>query len=306
MIPTPWGDIEIADAHLHFFSREFYRIQAEQKGVKEVGTLLGWDVPNSSEELADRWIAEMDRHGVETAVLVASVSGDIESVETAVDRHPRRFRSVVMMNPLPPGADMRCSRALEDGFVKGIFLFPAMHKYSMHDTRVHSLLSIAAGFPGTAVYVHFGMLSVGFRKKLGLHSPFDMRFSNPVDLHGVALAFPQVNFVIPHFGAGYLREALMVADLCPNVYLDTSSSNKWMRCEPGVTDLAGVFRRALDVIGPKRLLFGTDSSWFPRGWVRGVFDEQVLAMQAAAVDAETARGILGGNLRALFGEQGST
>jgi hypothetical protein len=61
-----------------------------------------------------------------------------------------------------------------------------------------------------------------------------------------------------------------------------------------------VFRRALDVLGPKRLLFGTDSSWFPRGWMRSVFDEQVLAMQAAGVDGETARGILGGNLRALL------
>ena len=92
----------------------------------------------------------------------------------------------------------------------------------------------------------------------------------------------------------------MVADLCPNVYFDTSSSNKWMRCEPGVTDLPGVFRKALDVLGPKRLLFGTDSSWFPRGWVRNVFDEQVRALTEVGVDAETARGIFGGNLRSLF------
>ncbi len=35
------------------------------------------------------------------------------------------------------------------------------------------------GFPGAVVYVHCGMLSVGFRRKLGLHSPFDMRYSNP-------------------------------------------------------------------------------------------------------------------------------
>jgi len=300
MITTPWGDMEIADAHVHYFSPEFFRVQAERKGLKEVGSLLGWDVPETSEDLADRWVVEMNHQGVASAVLVASVSGDVESVATAVERHPERFQSVVMLNPLPPGADMRCSTALEEGFVKGIFLFPAMHKYSMHDTRVLSLLSIVSGFRGTVVYVHFGMLRVGFRKKLGLPSPFDMRFSNPIDLHAIALSFPHVNFVIPHFGAGYFREALMVADLCPNVYLDTSSSNKWMRCEPAVTDLAGVFRRALNVVGPKRLLFGTDSSWFPRGWVRSVFDEQLLAMQAAGVDAETARGILGGNLRALF------
>jgi hypothetical protein len=106
--------------------------------------------------------------------------------------------------------------------------------------------------------------------------------------------------VIPHFGAGYLREALMVADLCPNIYFDTSSSNRWIRCEPSAIDLAGVFRKTLDVVGPKRLLFGTDSSWFPRGWLREVFNTQVTALSNAGVGAEDAKNILGGNLRALF------
>ena len=97
-----------------------------------------------------------------------------------------------------------------------------------------------------------------------------MRFSNPLDLHAIALRYPGLPFVIPHFGAGYLREALMLADLCPNVYLDTSSSNSWMRYEG--LDLKTVFRRALDVVGPGRLLFGTDSSFFPRGWNYDIFE----------------------------------
>src|SRR6185436_734378 len=114
----------------------------------------------------------------------------------------------------------------------------------------------------------------GFRGRLGLASPFDMRFSNPIDLHAVALRFPQIRFVIPHFGAGYFREALMLADLCPNVYLDTSSSNRWVQYEPSGLDLRHAFRRAIDVVGPKRLLFGTDSSFFPRGWQAQIFETQ--------------------------------
>jgi uncharacterized protein len=300
MIGTPWGEIEIADAHLHFFSPAFFQSLAAQKGATDVGALLGWEIPESSEHLADRWAAELDRNGVRTAVLVASVPGDAESVGVAVDRFPERFHAVMMLNPLLPGADMRCANALAEGQVNGVFLFPAMHQYSMHDHHVHSVLAIVAGHPDAVVYVHCGMLSVGFRKKLGLHSPFDMRFSNPTDIHAVALAFPNLRFVIPHFGAGYFREALMLADLCPNIYFDTSSSNGWMRCEPHAIDLAGVFRRALDVLGPKRLLFGTDSSWFPRGWVRSVFDIQVQALAAAGVSGDGARAILGGNLRSLF------
>src|SRR5262249_18750042 len=157
----------------------------------------------------------------------------------------------------------RCSAAVAGG-LSGICLFPAMHRYALHDERVTPIYEIAQSNPGTVVFAHCGVLSVGVRKKLGLASPFDMRFSSPIDLHAIALRYSKVNFVIPHFGAGYFRETLMVCDLCPNVYLDTSSSNSWMRYDPHGLDLKTVFGRSLDVVGAKRLLFGTDSSFFPR------------------------------------------
>ena len=136
------------------------------------------------------------------------------------------------------------------------------------------------------------------RKKLGLPSPFDMRFSNPIDLHAIALRYPKVRFMVPHFGAGYLREALMLADLCPNVYLDTSSSNSWMRYEG--LDLKTVFRRALDVAGAGRLIFGTDSSFFPRGWNREIFDRQCRVLEDLGIGGADARLILGENLERIF------
>src|SRR5208282_3892857 len=100
--------------------------------------------------------------------------------------------------------------------------------------------------------------------------------------------------VVPHFGAGYFREALMLADMCPNVYLDTSSSNRWMRYEePHHTEARGglrnIFRRALDVLGPQRLLFGTDSSFFPRGWHAAIFEDQVRTLRELEIDERTAR-----------------
>jgi predicted TIM-barrel fold metal-dependent hydrolase len=89
----------------------------------------------------------------------------------------------------------------------------------------------------------------------------------------------------------------MLADLCPNVYLDTSSSNNWMRYEG--LDLQTVFRRALDIAGPARLLFGTDSSFFPRGWNREIFRAQTVALHKLSVSAAEARMILGENLMSL-------
>jgi predicted TIM-barrel fold metal-dependent hydrolase len=96
------------------------------------------------------------------------------------------------------------------------------------------------------------------RKKLGLPSPFDIRFGNPLDLQAIAVAYPSVPIIIPHFGAGLFREALMLADLCPNVIFDTSSSNGWIKYLPGLT-LEAVFRQALAVVGADRLLFGSNA-----------------------------------------------
>jgi len=181
-------------------------------------------------------------------------------VECAVAECPDRFFGFFMVNPLEEGAAERVQIALRCG-LHAVCLFPGMHRYALSDPRAEAVIRAAAAFGGRAVFVHCGVLTVGIRKKLGLDSPFEMRFSNPLELHGPALRYPELKFIVPHFGAGYLREALMLADLCPNVYLDTSSSNSWMRYEG--LDLKTVFRRALDVVGATRLLFGTDSSYFP-------------------------------------------
>jgi predicted TIM-barrel fold metal-dependent hydrolase len=91
----------------------------------------------------------------------------------------------------------------------------------------------------------------------------------------------------------------MAADQCTNVYLDTSSSNAWMKYHPGLT-LEAVFKQALAVAGPDRLLFGTDSSFFPRGWQAAIYEAQRAALQASAVDTEVQQRIFGGNFERLF------
>jgi predicted TIM-barrel fold metal-dependent hydrolase len=283
---TPWGDLAVADAHVHFLSHGFFA------GLNSPGVAgLGWDLPSEDPAaLARHWSQELDRHGVAQASLIASAPGDEASVLAAASACPGRFFPYAMVNPTAEHA------VVADG-LKAVCLFPAMHRYSLHDPRAERIIAEAVA-KRCVIFVHCGVLTVGVRKKLGLPSLFDMRFSNPLDLHSIALWFPEARFVVPHFGAGMLREALMLADLCPNVYLDTSSSNSWMRYEG--LGLPDVFRRALDVAGPSRLLFGTDSSFFPRGWHRAVFDSQVKVLADMGLDAEAARQILGENLRRLF------
>ena len=303
MIETPWGALPVSDAHVHFFSHRFFAALAEQKksSVDALVPILSWQLPDPDPaHLASVWVQELDRHGVGRAALIASVPGDQESVIAAVRASPQRFYGYMMVNPVAPSPAADVERALASGHIHGLCFFPAMHRYSIQDDRVAALLDLLAAHPRSIAFVHCGVLSVGVRKKLDLPSPFDMRFSNPIDVHAMALRYPNVRFVIPHFGAGYLREALMLCDLCNNVYLDTSSSNSWMRYEEGHLDLRAVFRRALDVAGPKRLFFGTDSSYFPRGWNRDIFDAQTKALYEIGVTEDIARLILHENLIKLF------
>jgi uncharacterized protein len=289
---TVWGDLTVADAHTHFFSRRFFDALASQCGasVEETVSKLGWQLPpDDPVELARIWADELDKRGVARAALIASIPGGESSVLAAAAAFRDRFWAYAMVNPMTENA--RVAEGLS-----AICLFPAMHRYTMQDSRVAPVLDQAAAL-GCVVFVHCGVLSVGVRKKLGLASPYDMRFSNPIDLHAVALRYPQIRFVVPHFGAGYFREALMLADLCPNVYLDTSSSNSWMRYEG--LELKTVFQRAIGVIGAGRLLFGTDSSFFPRGWVGDVFEQQTRALQDGIGESD-ARQIFGGNLARLL------
>jgi len=300
--------MRICDAHCHFFSSRFLELlTVGQPGLpgarsREVSHRLAWDDPGTVDELADRWIEELDRRKVARAALIASIPGDEESVAAAVRRHPSRFVGFFMFNPAPGNVAPRLEHALEDRSLRCICLFPAMHGYRLDDEHVKAVFATAASH-GAAVFAHCGVLTVGVRKKLGLPSPFDLRLGDPLALGAVASRFPDVPVVIPHFGAGMLREALMAAEQCGNIHLDTSSSNSWMKYHSGLT-LDDVFRQALSIVGPSRILFGTDSSFFPRGWQQPIYDAQTAALETIGVGADDRGKILGGNFDRLFPIQG--
>ena len=296
------------DAHCHFFSTRFFDTLARQRGRAEsaldLTRELQWEDPESPAALADRWVRELDTRGVTRAALIASVPGDESSVAAAVARHPTRLVGYFMLDASAPDAAAAAARALDELQLRGICLFPAMHHTALDDPRIAAVAEVAAGRPGTIVFVHCGALSIGVRKKLGLPSRFDLRLGDPLGVARLAAAFPSVPFVIPHFGAGLFREALMAVDAAPNVYLDTSSSNAWMRFTPGLT-LDEVFRTSVSVAGASRLLFGTDSSFFPRGWQTGVHTAQRQAVERLGLSAADEGLIFGGNFDRLVPHRGA-
>ena len=309
-MPTP-DKPRLNDAHCHFFSAGFFTALARDAAAPrtadpavDLPAALGWDPPGDPAQLADRWVAALDRHGVGRAAIMASVPGDEASVATAVARHPSRFAGLFMVNPTAPGAGDRVRQGFSEHGLRCACLFPAMHRFALDDHCVTAVFEAAAAHRCN-VFVHCGVLSVGVRRKLGLPSRFDVRLGNPLDLLPAATAFPDVPVVIPHFGAGMLRETLMAADLAANIHVDTSSSNGWTKYTPGLR-LADVFRQALAVLGPERILFGSDSSFFPRGWQRPIHEAQSAILDEIGLDTAERDAIFADNFDRVFGPAGLT
>jgi predicted TIM-barrel fold metal-dependent hydrolase len=307
MPPADLPGAAVHDVHCHFLSPRFFEALGREKfGADaavpgaQIASTLGWDNAASPQALADRWLAELDRHHTARAALIGSVPGDEDSVAAAVARHPRRFVGFFALNAAAPDAPARATRAFGELGLRCACLFPALNRYRLDSDEVARVFEIAAAHGG-AIFAHCGYLWIEARAKMGLPSVLDLRYGDPLALAVTAARFPSVPVIVPHFGAGFFREALMAAEACPNIHLDTSSSNSWVKFTPGLT-LPDVFRRALAVVGSERLIFGTDSSFFPRGWREVIYGAQRTVLDEIGVEPAVAARIFSGNFERIFGE----
>lgn len=310
---TPWGELKVRDAHAHLFTRKFFETMA---GLAPPGRLAGPDlvsslaqetgleIPGECGGAAKQWEREIVKRGIASIVLIGSIPGESDEVADAVKSLGGRCIGYAMVDPTRPGCSSLITQMKEKG-LRGAAFFPAMHGYRISDEAILPALDSVRD-SGLGAFVHFGLLRLGLRDRLGVGNPFDLRYANPIDLHGVALRYPEITFQIPHFGCGFFREVLLLGAQASNVVLDTSSSNSWIKTQAPEITLQNVFARALDVYGSKRILFGTDSSVFPRGWRNDIFEEQVTALQKLGLSAGEAADVLGENLAGLPSAKGSS
>ncbi len=299
----------VVDFHSHFFSATFFRALAERSPLPgdpasrlaAVAGKAGIELPSddTAAHLA-RWIGELDRHGVEHLCTFASAPEEIPAVCEAAALSQGRLSAFALVDPRAEGAAAKVRELLERKRIRGVLVFPAMHHFLVGGPEARPLLGALADH-GAVIFVHCGLLVVKLRDLLGLPRPQDLAYADPLSLIPAANAFPGVRFVIPHFGAGFFRETLMAGAQCANVFVDTSSSNSWMATQVPRLDLAGVFERTLEVFGPERILFGTDSNTFPAGWRADRLQEQRAALVSIRASASDRERILGGNARKLLG-----
>ncbi|UCG36809.1 MAG: amidohydrolase [Candidatus Bathyarchaeota archaeon] len=246
---------------------------------------------STDEEQAARWIADLDSKGVDRVNFVTG--GGNDTLAKIVRLYPNRFSGFAHHNIFTEGAPSELERAIKTLGLKGYKVIASSQTKPIDDKTAYPVWEMAEELR-VPVTIHFGVLGGGGGPAL------ELRNMNPLTLWEVAKRFPRIPFVIPHFGAGYLRELLMLCWSCPNVHIDTSGSNRWMNWMPFEIDLKGLFRKVIETVGPNRVIFGSDSSYFPRGFSAPYLMEQLKACRAIGLEKEGIKDIFCENAKKLL------
>jgi predicted TIM-barrel fold metal-dependent hydrolase len=265
-------------------------LAADQEAWRRVWGFPAPEPPSDDREMARRWAEEVARHRLVRVVFVTG--GGNDRLAAIVRTNPGMFVGFAHHDPFEPGAPEELRRAVDTLGLRGYKLIAPLLSGRLDDERLYPLWETAERL-GIPVLVHFGPL-----RYQGIVAGPNI---SPLALQDVARAFPGVPFIVPHFGCGYPRELLHLMWVCGNVYVDTSGSNEWMRWMPYPLDLKGLFQKFLDTVGPQRIIFGTDSSWFPRGFAQRYLEVQMAACRQLGVGDDDLKLVFAGNAARLLG-----
>ena len=189
----------------------------------------------------------MEKYGVEKAILQpypgAEDEKDIhERIYKLTKQYPDKFFGVASVNPhLFSKQDYKnyIRHYIEDFGFYGVKLHTIGHAVNPLTPDGQTVCETAAEL-GVTLFTHTGL---------------GVPFSLPSLIMPVAKRYPEMKIVFAHSGAGFLSsEALIIAEQCPNIYLEMS----WVNVEDT--------EKAIDTIGSGRIMYGSDSLYnFPTG-----------------------------------------
>jgi predicted TIM-barrel fold metal-dependent hydrolase len=261
------SEYRVIDAHLHMISKavidelmsraakqgsDIQQRLASSRRQSRVGDRIVQDIDPG--RMAEWWCAELDKYEIDKAVYMSFVP-DSAYFREFIAARPDRIFACCTLDPTAPDAVSRLESEVAAGYV-GVKLYPTNHCYRLSDAAARPFFEKVRDL-GIPVAIHYG-ISVAPTSELSC--------ANPVDLHPVARDFPEIPFIIVHFGAGYLGEVLELHYHCDNIYVDTSGTNNWRRNLPYDVSLRDVFAKCLDVMGADHILYGTDSGGVPSGY----------------------------------------
>ena len=292
----------IIDSHLHLITAGMLRRQRERmpsyrKKATDAARIRGKTFEERVKELesltledhAKSWLDAFDTAGVEAGGFIAVGEGN-EELGQFVALNPKRLIGWgSLSDPRHPDAWRTVSRFRSLG-LSGLKLYPPIQRFLPNDRALYPIYEAAAE-AGLPILFHFG-ITVGMF--------YDLSFASPLPLSAPVKEFPEVTFLIAHFGAGFFRETLFLAYHTENVCVDTSGTNNWRDYYPGQPPLEQIFRDAVRAFGAKRILFGTDSTAFG-GYRHHILKEQVEILNRIELSDEDREAILAGNARRVLG-----
>ncbi len=293
---------DVIDVHTHLFSvplfaeyvaanpdanPRFRQALKEGKFGRRNETLPDLDPAAMAE-----WYARRLHDAGVAKALVVSVIEDSQYTREFISAAKGHVHALTYVDPRTPHAPELLEREMAAGF-KGVKLLPVNRAYRLSDPVCRPFFEKAAELRAPMI-VHYGVT---------VDPNGDMRYADPTDLSPVARDFPDITFVIAHFGAGYLHEALRLCYQCKNVCLDSSGTNNWMDFDPHGYSLGDVFLRSVTALGPERVLFGTDSGTTAqyRSWIK---HQQLRTLEEIGLSEQDRDLIARANAVRIFGLDG--
>jgi predicted TIM-barrel fold metal-dependent hydrolase len=229
-----------------------------------------------SDKNGERIIKEMDKANIEKAILLPldfwlrypkSNNAGMISIEeknkiysNVVETYPDRLRTYF-------GIDPRRKDAVEQ-------LHHAMKNWEPVGLKIHPT---AGFFPDDPICFPLYEAAAEYDLPLLIHSgnepaPMAVKYSHPMYIDNVAAEFPETKVIIAHCGHGWWRQAIDFASMKPNLSVDFSGWQLVFTQNPNY--FWKPLRMAIDILGPWRVLFGTDGSMLdiilsPKKWVKG-------------------------------------
>lgn len=306
-------DFKVIDSHMHFQVKDYDIVSTKKDYIEKHGALKydklqeknkyqsdlwrkTWGFPSPEpvgdnvKETAKRWIEEIEKNNLEKLVFVTG--GGNQVLSEIISLYPDKFIGYAHHNPFSKDADSKLDYAIKNLNLKGYKILAPDLVGKLDDPSLNPLWEVAEKHQ-IPVLIHFGIMGAAG----GIADNYNI---SPMVIHDVARAYPDIPFIIPHFGCGHPEQLLQLAWVCPNVYVDTTGSNQWTRWMPYPLTVKDLFKKFYETVGPKRIIFGTDSEWFPRGFVKRYLDDQLRDCYELGMKEDEIKGIFRDNIAGLL------
>lgn len=195
---------------------------------------------------ADQLIAAMDKAGVDVAVIFAPLwqGGEFhdpeyekanQAIYEAARQYPDRLIGYARVNPnLIEQAQRELSKCIYEYKFQGIMMHPEWESFLANDLNLLGPILRIADKHRLPVTFHTGYYPT----------------CEPLLFLPLAEAFPKVQITLKHMGYRYIRDAITVARLTSNVFLETAGNTS-----------ASEIRAGIKEAGAEKVVYGSDTPY---------------------------------------------